>query len=112
MSDGNPAGEAQRIIHGDCLEVLPEMEPESIDMCFADPPYNLQLRDDLHRPDRSLVEGVDDDWDQFESMEAYDRFTEAWMSQVRRLLKPNGTLWVIGTYHNIYRVGTVLMDLG
>lgn len=102
----------QTIVHGDCIEVLSELEPESIDMCFADPPYNLQLRDSLHRPDQSLVDAVDDEWDKFESMAAYDRFTEAWMSEVRRVLKPNGTLWVIGTYHNIYRVGTVLMDLG
>lgn len=112
MSEDDAMVGDQRIIHGDCLEVLPELEPESIDMCFADPPYNLQLADDLYRPDRSLVDAVDDDWDQFESMEAYDRFTEAWMRQVRRVLKPNGTLWVIGTYHNIYRVGKVLMDLG
>ncbi len=105
-------GAAQRIIHGDCIEVLREFEPDSIDMCFADPPYNLQLCNELYRPNRTKVDAVDEKWDQFESMEAYDRFTEAWMREVRRVLKPNGTLWVIGTYHNIYRVGRVLMDLG
>ncbi|MGD9498767.1 MAG: site-specific DNA-methyltransferase [Armatimonadota bacterium] len=101
-----------RIIHGDCTEVLAGFAPESFDICFADPPYNLQLQNELYRPDRSKVDPVDEAWDQFETMEAYDRFTEAWMGQVRRVLKPNGTLWVIGTYHNIFRVGKVLMDLG
>jgi len=105
-------GRDQRVIQGDCVEVLAGFEPESFDMCFADPPYNLQLQNDLYRPDRSKVDAVDEAWDQFESMAAYDRFTEAWMRAVRRVLKPNGTLWVIGSYHNIYRVGRVLMDLG
>ena len=107
-----PPEEGQLIVQGDCVEMLQELEPDSIDMCFADPPYNLQLQDDLYRPNRTKVDAVDDDWDQFASMQAYDAFTEAWMSAVRRVLKPNGTLWVIGSYHNIYRVGTVLMDLG
>ncbi len=111
MSETREAAE-QCIIHGDCVEALSDMAPESFDMCFADPPYNLQLENELYRPNRTKVDAVDEDWDQFESMEAYDRFTEAWMAQVRRVLKPNGTLWVIGTYHNIYRVGRVLMDLG
>lgn len=102
----------QAIIQGDCVEVLAGYEPESFDMCFADPPYNLQLANDLYRPNRTKVDAVEESWDQFESMEAYDRFTAAWMGAVRRVLKPNGTLWVIGTYHNIYRVGRVLMDLG
>ncbi|MBD3293175.1 MAG: hypothetical protein GF393_09640 [Armatimonadia bacterium] len=107
-----PPEDGQLIVQGDCVELLQELEPDSIDMCFADPPYNLQLQDALYRPNRTKVDAVDDDWDQFASMEAYDAFTEAWMSAVRRVLKPNGTLWVIGSYHNIYRVGTVLMDLG
>lgn len=102
----------QVIVQGDCVEVLAGYEPESFDVCFADPPYNLQLTNDLYRPNRTRVDGVEEAWDQFESMEAYDRFTAAWMGAVRRVLKPNGTLWVIGTYHNIYRVGRVLMDLG
>jgi len=103
---------ADEIILGDCVEVLADMPDECFDMCFADPPYNLQLANELYRPNRTRVNGVEDDWDQFASMEAYDEFTAVWMSQVRRTLKPNGTLWVIGTYHNIFRVGKVLQDLG
>ncbi len=101
-----------RVEHGDCIELMRRLEPESVEMCFADPPYNLQLQNELYRPNRTKVDAVDEEWDQFESMQAYDRFTEEWMTEVRRVLKPNGTLWVIGSYHNIYRVGTVLMDLG
>ena len=112
MSDALAPEQGQLIVHGDCIEMLRDLEPESVDMCFADPPYNLQLEHALYRPNRTKVDAVDDDWDQFESMQAYDRFTGAWMREVRRVLKPNGTLWVIGSYHNIYRVGTVLMDLG
>jgi len=112
MSGRKRARPDQEIIHGNCIEVLAGFEAESFDVCFADPPYNLQLANDLYRPNRTRVDGVEEAWDQFESMEAYDRFTEAWMGAVRRVLKPNGTLWVIGTYHNIYRVGRVLMDLG
>jgi len=101
-----------RIIHGDCVQVLARFADETFDMCFADPPYNLQLQNVLYRPNRTRVDAVDDKWDQFESMAAYDRFTAAWLSEVRRVLKPNATLWVIGTYHNIFRVGKLLMDLG
>lgn len=100
------------IIKGDCvaaLEILPE---NSVDVIFADPPYNLQLEGDLHRPDHSTVDAVDNDWDKFESFQAYDAFTRAWLLAARRVLKPNGTIWVIGSYHNIFRVGTVLQDLG
>ncbi|NLO07437.1 MAG: site-specific DNA-methyltransferase [candidate division WS1 bacterium] len=102
----------QQIIHGDCIELLAEMPAESVDVCFADPPYNLQLQNELYRPNRSRVDGVEDGWDQFDSMHAYDQFTAAWLTAVRRVLKPNGTLWVIGSYHNIFRVGRILMDLG
>ncbi len=112
MDEMIPTEPPQRIVQGDCVDVLRDLEPETFDVCFADPPYNLQLENELYRPNLTRVDGVDDDWDQFDSMEAYDAFTEAWMSAVRRVLKPNGTLWVIGSYHNIYRVGTVLMDLG
>jgi modification methylase len=84
----------------------------SVDLVFADPPYNLQLQGDLKRPDDSRVDAVDDDWDKFESFGAYDDFTRAWLLAARRLLKPSGTLWVIGSYHNIFRVGTILQDLG
>ena len=81
-------------------------------MIFADPPYNLQLEGNLHRPDQSMVDAVDDDWDKFSDFAAYDAFTRAWLMAARRVLKPNGTIWVIGSYHNIFRVGTVLQDLG
>jgi len=84
----------------------------SVDLVFADPPYNLQLRNDLKRPDDSRVDAVDDDWDKFESFKAYDAFTRAWLMACRRLMKPTATLWVIGSYHNIFRVGTILQDLG
>jgi modification methylase len=97
---------------GDCVEVLKTLPAKSVDLVFADPPYNLQLGGDLHRPDNSKVDAVDDHWDQFESFEAYDRFTRAWLAECRRVLKDDGALWVIGSYHNIFRVGTALQDLG
>jgi DNA modification methylase len=101
-----------RIIVGDCREVLPSFPAGSIDLIFADPPYNLQLRQELHRPDSSRVDAVDDAWDRFASFEDYDRFTREWLVECRRVLKPSGSLWVIGTYHNIHRVGAILQDLG
>ena len=101
-----------QIIHGDCLQVLPTLPEASIDLIFADPPYNLQLRQELWRPNMTRVDAVDDEWDQFASFEEYDRFTEAWLAACRRVLKDTGTLWVIGSYHNIYRVGKILQDLG
>ena len=99
------------IIQGDCISELSKLPANSVDVIFADPPYNLQLADDLHRPDQSMVDAVDDEWDKFASFEAYDDFTKAWLLAARRVLKPNGTLWVIGSYHNIFRVGTTLQDL-
>ncbi len=101
-----------RILIGDCVAELEKLPSASVDLVFADPPYNLQLGGSLHRPDQSLVDAVDDAWDQFESFEAYDAFTRAWLLAVRRVLKPDGTLWVIGSYHNIFRVGAILQDLG
>ena len=102
-----------RIILGDCVEAMAGLPEASIDMVFADPPYNLQLAGELLRPENQRrVEGVDNDWDQFENFQAYDAFTEAWLAAARRVLKPDGTLWVIGSYHNIYRVGAILQDLG
>jgi modification methylase len=101
-----------RIILGDCVSVMDGLPANSVDVIFADPPYNLQLGGDLHRPDQSKVNAVDDLWDKFESFEAYDRFTEAWLKAAYRVLKKDGTLWVIGSYHNIYRVGARLQDLG
>lgn len=100
------------ILIGDCVAELEKLPAKSVDLVFADPPYNLQLAGALHRPDQSLVDAVDDAWDQFESFEAYDAFTRAWLLAVRRVLKPDGTLWVIGSYHNIFRVGAILQDLG
>jgi modification methylase len=101
-----------RILVGDCREVLPSFPDDSVDLVFADPPYNLQLRQELYRPDSSRVDGVDDEWDRFDSFETYDRFTREWLEACRRVLKPTGSLWVIGTYHNIHRVGAILQDLG
>ena len=101
-----------QILDGDCVEVMNSLPAGSVDMIFADPPYNLQLRGDLHRPDNSKVDAVDDAWDQFASFKAYDKFTKAWLKAARRLLKPNGGIWVIGSYHNIFRVGAELQNQG
>jgi len=103
---------ADSIVLGDCLDVLRRIPDRSVDLVFADPPYNLQLGGDLHRPDNSLVDAVDDAWDRFDSFESYDRFTRAWLTECRRVLKDDGALWVIGSYHNIFRVGAALQDLG
>ena len=96
---------------GDCIELMARMPEGSVDMIFADPPYNLQLARELLRPNHSRVEGVDDDWDKFDGFAAYDDFTRAWLRAARRVLRADGSLWVIGTYHNIYRVGAILQDL-
>jgi len=101
-----------RIIEGDCVAGMAALPEGSVDLVFADPPYNLQLKGDLHRPNNSLVDAVDDHWDQFESFRAYDDFTRAWLTEAHRVLKPDGAIWVIGSYHNIFRVGTILQDLG
>lgn len=100
------------ILSGDCIEVMRSLPEESIDLIFADPPYNLQLKGDLHRPDNSRVDAVDDHWDQFSNFAAYDAFTQDWLRAARRLLKPDGAIWVIGSYHNIFRVGAALQDAG
>ncbi|KPL06313.1 hypothetical protein AMJ86_08860 [bacterium SM23_57] len=100
-----------QILHGDSLEILKQLPEKSIDLIFADPPYNLQLSQELWRPNNSRVDAVDDDWDQFESFQAYDEFTREWLSACRSLLKDTGTIWVIGTYHNIFRIGVILQDL-
>jgi modification methylase len=99
------------ILVGDCIERMNALPAGSVDLIFADPPYNLQLEAGLTRPDQSRVDAVDDDWDKFESFAHYDRFTRAWLGAARRLLKPDGALWVIGSYHNIFRVGAALQDL-
>ena len=100
-----------RIIVGDCIEELKLLPEASIDLVFADPPYNLQLNNELFRPDNSRVDAVDDDWDKFGSFVAYDAFSRDWLSACRRVLKPHASLWVIGSYHNIFRVGAILQDL-
>ncbi len=101
-----------QILIGDCIESMNSLPAASVDLIFADPPYNLQLGGDLHRPDNSQVDAVDNDWDQFDSFAAYDEFTREWLAAARRVLKPNGALWVIGSYHNIFRVGAAVQDLG
>ncbi|MEL7129380.1 MAG: site-specific DNA-methyltransferase [Pseudomonadota bacterium] len=100
------------IIEGNCIEILSRLPDRSVDLVFADPPYNLQLGGDLTRPDQSKVDGVTDAWDRFDSFDAYDLFTHQWMSEARRVLKDDGAIWVIGSYHNIFRVGTILQDTG
>ncbi|GGD48503.1 methyltransferase [Aurantiacibacter arachoides] len=101
-----------QILSGDCVEAMRRLPDASVDLVFADPPYNLQLGGDLNRPDGSHVDAVTDHWDQFDSFTVYDNFTRDWLTECRRVLKPDGALWVIGSYHNIYRVGAILQDLG
>lgn len=100
------------ILHGDCVPILNSLPEKSIDLIFADPPYNLQLQNDLHRPNMTLVDAVDDNWDKFDSFNHYDEFTYKWLSSCKRVLKPSGSIWVIGSYHNIFRVGKIMQDLG
>jgi modification methylase len=109
MPDG---AHGNQILIDDCIAAMARLPASSIDLVFADPPYNLQLTGDLLRPNQSRVEGVEDSWDKFADFAAYDRFTRTWLDAARRVLKPDGALWVIGTYHNIYRVGAILQDLG
>ncbi|HMP56817.1 MAG TPA: site-specific DNA-methyltransferase [Novosphingobium sp.] len=108
----SPALPLGRILDGDCIEAMRSLPSASVDMVFADPPYNLQLGGDLSRPDGSHVDAVTDHWDQFDSFAAYDRFSREWLTEARRVLKPNGSLWVIGSYHNIFRLGAMLQDMG
>jgi len=101
-----------QILQGDCIELMNSLPEKSVDLIFADPPYNLQLGGDLHRPNNTKVDACDDHWDQFDSFRAYDEFSRAWLKAARRILKDDGTIWVIGSYHNIFRVGATLQDLG
>ena len=101
-----------QILTGDCIEAMRGLPSASIDMIFADPPYNLQLGGDLARPDGSHVDAVTDAWDKFDSFATYDQFTREWLAEARRVLKPSGALWVIGSYHNIFRVGALMQDMG
>jgi len=100
------------LLKGDCLEHLRRLPDASVDLVFADPPYNLQLSTELLRPNNTRVDGVDDEWDKFSGFPEYDRFSRAWLSECRRILKPDGAIWVIGSYHNIFRLGVALQDLG
>ncbi|GAN60074.1 site-specific DNA-methyltransferase [Acetobacter cibinongensis] len=101
-----------QILRGECVETMRGLPSGSVDCIFADPPYNLQLRGELRRPDDSLVDGVDDDWDKFTDLQAYDKFTRDWLTEAHRVLHKDGTMWVIGSYHNIFRIGAILQDLG
>ncbi len=112
MRGDGPALPRNTILAGDCIETMAGLPAASVDLIFADPPYNLQLRGDLHRPDNSRVDAVDDAWDQFASFADYDRFTRGWLAEARRILRPDGAIWVIGSYHNIFRVGAAMQDAG
>ncbi|MEZ5813457.1 MAG: site-specific DNA-methyltransferase [Alphaproteobacteria bacterium] len=101
-----------QILVGDCVKIMQSLPKESVDLVFADPPYNLQLGGDLHRPNNSKVDAVDNDWDQYESLQHYDEFTREWLGAAREVLKPDGSIWVIGSYHNIFRLGYILQDMG
>src|ERR1700759_1417817 len=100
------------LLMGDCIETMRSLPAASVDLIFADPPYNLQLGGDLSRPDGSHVDAVTDDWDKFDSLAPSDRFPRDWLAEARRILKPNGAIWVIGSYHNIFKVGATIHDLG
>ncbi len=112
MSSQKTAKSTDSILIGDCVKLMKGLKPESVDCIFADPPYNLQLGGDLHRPNNSKVDAVDNDWDQFESLKTYDDFTKEWLGAARDALKPDGSIWVIGSYHNIFRLGYILQDMG
>ncbi|MEO7634213.1 MAG: site-specific DNA-methyltransferase, partial [Sphingomicrobium sp.] len=101
-----------RILTGDCVAEMARLPDKCVDMIFADPPYNLQLGGDLFRPEGGRVDAVDDDWDKFDSLAVYDNFTRDWLAEARRILKDDGSIWVIGSYHNIYRVGSLIQDEG
>ena len=101
-----------KIVVGDCLEAMRKIKDNTFDMIFADPPYNMQLQNELYRPNKTKVDGVDDEWDQFDSFGAYDQFTMSWLGEAKRVLKKTGTIWVIGSYHNIFRVGCTMQNLG
>ena len=105
------ADQTNKIFNGDSIEIMREMPDNSVDLIFADPPYNLQLNDTIYRPDYSDVDSVREDWDKFENYKSYDTFTSNWLKQCKRLLKPSGTIWVIGSYHNIFRVGYIMQNM-
>jgi len=100
------------IIQGDCIEELKKLPENSVDLIFADPPYNMQLKNALYRPNNTKVDGVDDEWDKFASFTEYDNFCISWLKECKRILKDTGSIWVIGSYHNIFRVGNIMLNLG
>lgn len=112
ISNNDIIQKGYRVYNGDCIDVLKELPEKSVDMIFADPPYNLQLKQELYRPNHTKVDGVDDDWDKFSTNADYDSFTHDWLGACRRVMKDDATIWVIGSYHNIFRVGKMMMDLG
>jgi len=112
FSNNDIIGNNHRIYNGDCIDVLEKLSKKSVDLIFADPPYNLQLKNELYRPNHTKVDGVDDAWDKFSSNETYDEFTKNWLKKCREVMKDDATIWVIGSYHNIFRVGKIMMDLG
>ena len=112
MSSPKTKKSTDSIYIGDCVKIMQSLPKGSVDCIFADPPYNLQLNGELHRPNNTRVDGVDDAWDQFDSLQVYDEFTRQWLTEARNLLKPDGSIWVIGSYHNIFRLGYIMQDLG
>ena len=112
FSDNDVVGSGYRIYNGDCIGILNELPQKSVDLIFADPPYNLQLKQELYRPNQTRVDGVDDEWDKFSTNADYDQFTTEWLTGCRRVMADDATIWVIGSYHNIFRVGKIMMDLG
>jgi len=112
FSSNDLIDENYKIYNGECVDVLKKIPKKSVDLIFADPPYNLQLKNELYRPNQTKVDAVNDEWDKFNSNEEYDKFTTEWLSACREVMKDNATIWVIGSYHNIFRVGKIMMDLG
>ncbi len=112
FSDNDVIGSGYRIYNGDCIDILKKLPEKSANLIFADPPYNLQLKQELYRPNQTKVDGVDDDWDKFSTNEEYDKFTKDWLSACQKVMADDATIWVIGSYHNIFRVGKIMMDLG
>ena len=111
-SNVSPLVLPNRVMVGDCVDLMNGLPAGIVDMVFADPPYNLQLGGDLMRPNHTRVDGVDNDWDKFADFAEYDRFTRAWLTAAKRVMKDTGTIWVIGSYHNIFRIGSILQDMG
>lgn len=112
FSENDVIDSEHRIYQGDCIDILNQLPEKSVQLVFADPPYNLQLKQELYRPNQTKVDGVDDPWDKFSSVNSYDEFTKQWLTACRKVMADDSTIWVIGSYHNIFRVGKIMMDLG